>query len=149
MNRQREIFILAIIAILAIIILAISAMFPGFPEDTRYRKDYTANPSSESILFFRNLDENRSYRVQVSMSNATWLDPETFFRQIPPSSFNKMRIPDSICPGNYSVRIIVDGNDAGEYPVTLPSDHMFVLYPGGHLERIPWVFNESADVNPG
>ena len=142
--RQREIIILAIIAILAIIILAICTMFPGFPEDTRFLKDYTANPSSESILFIRNLDENRSYMVLVSMSNATWLDPETFFRPIPPSSFNRMRIPDSVCPGNYSVRIIVDGNDAGEFPVTIPSDHMFVIYPNGQPGRIPWVFNESA-----
>jgi len=147
--RQWEIIILAIIAIIGIIILAICTMFPGFPEDTRFLEDYTANPSSESILFFRNLDANRSYSVRISMNNATWLDPETFFRPIPPSSFNRMRIPDSVCPGNYSVRIIVDGNDAGEYPVTLPSDHMFVLYPGGQLERIPWVFNELADVNPG
>jgi hypothetical protein len=147
--RQRKIIILAIIAILGVIILAFFPMFPGFHEDLRFLEDYTANPSSESILFVRNLDENRSYSVRVSMSNATWLDPETFFRPIPPSSFNKLKIPDSICPGNYSVRIFVDGNDAAEYPVTLPSDHMFVLYPGGQLERIPWVFNESADVNPG
>ena len=140
MERQRVIFILIITAIVGI--LAIFSLYPGFPDDNRFAGDYTSNPLSESILFLRNLDANRSYSARVSMNNTTWLDPETNFQPIPPSSFNRLKIPESVRPGNYSVRIIIDGNNSGEYPVTIPSDSLFVLYPGGQIERKPWVFIE-------
>jgi hypothetical protein len=142
MEKQRVIITISIIAILVIIILLSPHFFPGLPGYHQVYTNISRDSSPDSALVIHNLDTNRSYSVQISLNNATWQNPEKDFLIVPAGNSTQSKILDYLASGNYSTHIIVDGNRSYEYQVTLPSNNLFELHPGGELERKFWIFIE-------
>lgn len=142
MNRHRVIITISTIVLLVIIILLPSHFFPGWPG---FHQEFTNIPqdsSSGSALVIQNLDTNRSYSIEVSLNNTTWQNPENDLLTLSAGSSTQSKILDSLASGNYSTHIIVDGNRSYEYQITLPSENLFEIRPGGELERKFWIFIE-------
>ena len=142
MNRQRVIITICTIAILVIIILLFSHFFPGLPGFHQAFTNIPRDSSSDSALVIHNPDTNRSYSIEISLNNTTWQNPENDLLIVPAGSSTQSKILDSLASGNYSTQIIVDGNRSYEYQVTLPSNNLFEIHPGGDLERKFWIFIE-------